>query len=108
MLDKHLPKTVDSPVQRAQQLKAAGDFAGARTILENELARDRENIDLQTGLAELQALDGDLDGARKELERLQGSQPTHAAVKTTCGAAFVQRHRRCVSRRARAARACRR
>ena len=30
MLDKHLPKTVDSPVQQAQQLKAAGDFAGAR------------------------------------------------------------------------------
>ena len=81
MLDKHLPKTVDSPMQRAQQLKAAGDFAGARTILENELARDRENIDLQTGLAELQALDGDLDGARKELERLQGTNPAHAAVK---------------------------
>lgn len=81
MLDKHLPKTVDSPVQRAQQLKAAGDFAGARTIIENELARDRENIDLQTGLAELQALDGDLDGARKELEHLQGTHPTHAAVK---------------------------
>ena len=49
LLDKHLPKTVDSPMQRAQQLKAAGDFAGARTIIENELARDRENIDLQTG-----------------------------------------------------------
>lgn len=81
MLDKHLPKTVDSPMQRAQQLKAAGDFAGARTILENELARDRENIDLQTGLAELQALDGDVDGARKELERLQGTHPAQAAVK---------------------------
>ena len=81
MLDKHLPKTVDSPMQHAQQLKAAGDFAGARKILENELARDRENIDLQTGLAELQALDGDVDGARKELERLQGSNPAHPAVK---------------------------
>jgi putative thioredoxin len=81
MLDKHLPQTVDSPVQRAQQLKAAGDFAGARQIIENELARDRENVDLQTGLAELQALDGDVDGARKELERLQGVQPAHPAVK---------------------------
>jgi putative thioredoxin len=81
MLDKHLPKTVDSPMQRAQQLKAAGDFAGARKILENELARDRENLDLQTGLAELQALDGDVDGARQELERLQGSNPAHPAVK---------------------------
>jgi putative thioredoxin len=81
MLDKHLPKTLDSPLQRAQQLQAAGDFAAARKILENELARDRENIDLQTALAELQALDGDLDGARRELERLQGSHPGHAAVK---------------------------
>jgi len=81
MLDKHLPKTVDSPLQRAQQLKTAGDFAGARTIVENELARDRENIDLQTSLAELQALDGDVDGARKELERLQGANPSHPAVK---------------------------
>ena len=81
MLEKHLPKTVDSPLQRAQQLKAAGDFAGARKIIENELARDRENIDLQTSLAELQALDGDVDGARKELERLQGSNPTHPSVK---------------------------
>jgi putative thioredoxin len=81
MLDKHLPKTVDSPAQVAQQLKAAGDFAGARKILENEQARDRENIDLQTGLAELQALEGDVDGARKELERLQGTHPAHPAVK---------------------------
>jgi putative thioredoxin len=81
MLDKHLPKTVDSPLQRAQQLKAAGDFAGSRQIVENELARDRENIELQTALAELQALDGDLDGARKELERLQGANPSHRAVK---------------------------
>ena len=81
LLDKHLPKTVDSPVQRAQQLKAAGDFAAARAILQNELARERENVDLQTGLAELQALDGDVDGARKELERLQGSHPSHTAVK---------------------------
>src|SRR6185503_8031148 len=81
LVEKHLPKTVDSPLQRAQQLKAAGDFAGARKIIENELARDRENIDLQTSLAELQALDGDVDGARKELERLQGANPSHPAVK---------------------------
>ena len=81
LLDKHLPKTVDSPMQSAQQLKAAGDFAAARKIVENELARDRENVDLQTALAELQALDGDVDGARKELERLQGLQPAHPAVK---------------------------
>jgi putative thioredoxin len=81
MLDKHVPSVADSPRQRAQQLKEAGDFAGARTILQAELARDPDSIELQTGLAELQALDGDLDGARKELERLQGSNPAHAAVK---------------------------
>jgi putative thioredoxin len=81
MLHKHLPAIADSPLQRAQSLKEAGDFAGARAILQDELARDPANVDLQTGLAELQALDGDLDGARKELEQLQGSNPTHAAVK---------------------------
>lgn len=81
MLDKHLPKTDSGPGERAQALKVSGDFTGARSILEGALARDPENIDFQTELAELKALDGDLDGARAELERLQGLQPTHGAVK---------------------------
>lgn len=81
MLDKHLPQAPDTPLQRAQALKDAGDFAGARTIMEGALARDPDNVDVQTQLAELRALEGDLEGARKELERLRSLQPNHAAVK---------------------------
>jgi putative thioredoxin len=83
MLDRHLPKAkaAAGPLERAQALKAAGDFSGARTLLESVLKSDQDNIALQTELAELRALEGDLEGARAELERLQGLQPTHAAVK---------------------------
>lgn len=81
MLDKHLPKLADGPLERALSLKAAGEFGKARALLETALAGDVDNIVLQTELAELQALDGDLDSARAELERLQGVQPNHAAVK---------------------------
>lgn len=81
MLDKHLPQAAATPLQRAQALKDAGDFAGARRILESALAREPDNIDLQTQLAQLRALEGDLEGARKELGRLQSLEPNHAAVK---------------------------
>lgn len=81
MLDKHLPKQTEGPLQRAKALKAAGAFHEARALLEAELARDAENVAIQTELAELRALDGDLDGARAELERLQGRHPNHASVK---------------------------
>lgn len=81
MLDKHLPKLSDAPLERAQALKAAGDFSGARSAIEVALAADPDNITYLTELAELRALDGDLEGARAELERLQGLEPNHAAVK---------------------------
>lgn len=81
MLDRHLPKVSDSVLTRAQALKARGDFAGARKILEQMLARAPDDVALQTELAELHALDGDLDVARSELDRLQTMQPTHSAVK---------------------------
>ncbi|HEY0681818.1 MAG TPA: thioredoxin [Steroidobacter sp.] len=81
LLDKHLPTSSDAPLERAQALKASGDFSGARTLMESALATDPENITYQTELAELRALDGDLEGARTELARLQGTEPNHAAVK---------------------------
>ena len=81
MLDKHLPTRSDAPIERAQTLKAAGDFSGARTIIETALAADPDNITYLTELAELRALDGDLDGARAELAALQGREPNHASVK---------------------------
>lgn len=81
LLDKHLPRPTESARDRAQSLKAAGDFAGARVLLERELARTPEDIGVMALLAELRALDGDLEGARDDLEKLQGQQPNHAAVK---------------------------
>jgi putative thioredoxin len=83
MLDRHLPKakTAAGPLERAQAMKSAGEFSGARTLLEAALKADPDNIAFQTELAELRALEGDVEGARAELERLQGLQPTHAAVK---------------------------
>lgn len=81
MLDKHLPTSSDGSMTRIQSLKNAGDYAAAKTALEQLLARDPDNIGLQTESAELQALDGDLDTARQELQRLQTKEPTHPAVK---------------------------
>jgi putative thioredoxin len=81
MLDKHLPKLAESARDRAQALKEAGDFAGARVLLERELARTPDDIGVLSQLAELRALEGDLEGAREDLQKLQGQQPNHAAVK---------------------------
>ncbi|HLS81192.1 MAG TPA: thioredoxin [Steroidobacter sp.] len=81
MLDRHLPKLADGPLERAQALKASGAFAQARALLDSALAEDPENVALQTEIAELRALEGDLEGARAEFERLQKLHPNHAAVK---------------------------
>lgn len=80
-LDKHLPKVVDAPTARAQALKAAGDFAGARAILEEQLQRRADDVALQAEIAELHALDGDLDSARRILDLLNSREPNHTAVK---------------------------
>lgn len=81
LLDKHLPKRSDGPLERAQMLKADGDFSGARAVLENALSTDPDNIGYLTELAEVRALDGDVDSARADLARLQGMEPNHPAVK---------------------------
>lgn len=81
LLDKHVAKAPESPLERARSLKAAGDFAGARELLEQSRARTPDDLTLQTELAELRALDGDVDGARQELERLRGIEPNHSGVK---------------------------
>lgn len=81
LLDKHLPKKSDGPAARIAALKAAGDFAGARTVLQEQLSHDSGNIGLQTDLAELHALEGDLDAARRLLDELRTKEPNHAGVK---------------------------
>jgi putative thioredoxin len=81
LLDKHLPKQSDAPAGRAQALKAAGDYAGAREILESQLVHDGANVALQADIAELRALEGDLDIARRALDQLRAKEPNHASVK---------------------------
>ena len=81
LLDKHLPKKSDGPAARAAALKAMGDYAAARAILQTQLATDAANIGLQTDIAELHALEGDLDAAKRALEQLRAKEPNHAAVK---------------------------
>jgi putative thioredoxin len=81
LLDKHLSRQSDGPAARAQALKAAGDYAGAREILEAQLAGDNTNIALQAEIAELRALEGDLDSAGRALEQLRSKEPNHAGVK---------------------------
>jgi putative thioredoxin len=80
-LDKHLPQLTDAPTAQAQALKAAGDYAGARAIIEAELARDATNVALQAEAAELRALEGDIDGASRTQEQLRAREPNHPAVK---------------------------
>lgn len=81
LLDKHLPTRSEGPLERAQAMKASGDFSGARKLVEGVLATDPQNITYLTELAELHALDGDLDAAHSELARLQGIEPNHPSVK---------------------------
>ncbi len=81
LLSRHVANAPESPLDRARALKAAGDLAGARSALEQVLAEDSDSIDAQAELAELRLLEGDADGARAELERLRGSNPTHSGTK---------------------------
>jgi putative thioredoxin len=86
LIEKHLPAASApprevTPLDEVRALKSMGDFGAAREQLEKALEQKPDSIDLQTERAELRALEGDLDGARQELERLQGVEPNHKAVK---------------------------
>jgi putative thioredoxin len=81
LLDEHLPPAPEAPGTRAEALRAQGDFAAARTALDEALERDPTNVELRTGLAELHVLEGDIEAARTELSELQNREPQHAAVK---------------------------
>lgn len=81
MLDRHLPRTSDGPLNQVQTLKAQGDFAGAQAALQPLLARNPADIGLRTEAAELHALDGDVEMARQALRELQTQEPNHPAVK---------------------------
>lgn len=81
LLDKHVGPAAPSPLDRARELKTAGDYAGARAMLEQARAQSPDDLPIQAELAELLVREGDLDGARDELQRLRGIDPSHASVK---------------------------
>lgn len=81
MLDRHVPAPPRSPLDLAREHKAAGDFAAARAQIESALALEPQKIEYLAELAELRALEGDADGAKAQLQELQGREPTHAAVR---------------------------
>lgn len=86
LIEKHLPAASatprdGTPLDEVRELKSKGDFAAARARLEKAMEQTPESMELQIERAELRALEGDLDGARQELEALQGVEPNHQGVK---------------------------
>ncbi len=79
LLDQHMPAAMEEP--RPEDLLASGDLADARKSFEETLARDPNNIDARTALAELDVLEGNLDAARAALTDLETREPQHRAVK---------------------------
>src|SRR5690606_25938962 len=71
MLDRHLPGVAETPLVRAQTLKKTGNLAAARTLLEQTLASNSDDVALRAELAEVHALEGDLEGAHALLHELQ-------------------------------------
>src|SRR5690606_3193592 len=81
MLDRHLPRLAETPLARAQALRKSGDLAAARTLLEQTLRGNAGDVALRAELAEVRALEGDLEGAKSILGELEGAEPNHPAVK---------------------------
>ena len=82
MLDRHLPKRCERTAWSARRRSRKPAISPLRErCCRRRLKGDPTNIATQTELAELTALEGDVDAARAELERLQGVEPNNAAVK---------------------------
>jgi len=81
LLDQHVAGTPAIAENLIARLQASGDYASARKHLQQSLARDPGNVELQAALAELDVLEDKLDSARSALSELQKEQPQHAAVK---------------------------
>ena len=81
LLDRHLPAPPQSPLERARQLRAAGDVAGALLALDDGLARDQNNVELRAERGLLQLLSGNEPAAREMLQSLQKLEPTAAPVR---------------------------
>jgi putative thioredoxin len=81
LLERHLPAPQKPPLQAAQELTAAGQFAEAAAMLEQALASDPTNVDLQCGLAEIKVLSGDLEAGKQALDAIKAREPNAQATK---------------------------
>jgi putative thioredoxin len=81
MLDRHVPAAPETPFEHARRLKTLGQYAEARTLLE-QLRQDTPNdIAIQGELAEVELALGAVDRTRAELEQIQAREPNHRVVK---------------------------
>ena len=69
-LERHLPRASDGPVAKAAERLAAGDTEGALALLQEASAADPDNPRIVLGMAQVQATNGDLDGAEQSLDQL--------------------------------------
>ena len=81
ILDAHLPARQATPIEQARDLKTRADYAAARLILDQELAKNPNGIEPQCELAEIDVLEGKLEDAKTRLAALQGRDPNAAPVK---------------------------
>jgi putative thioredoxin len=81
LLNRHVPAVQQTPLQRARDLKASGDLTGAQLLLDQELVREPNNVELQCELGEIKVLDGNIDDAKQVLANIQSREPTALPAK---------------------------
>jgi putative thioredoxin len=81
LLNRHVPAVKQTPLQQARELKANGDLTGAQLLLDQELVREPNNIELQCELAEIKVLNGNVDDAKQMLISAQAREPNAQPVK---------------------------
>jgi putative thioredoxin len=86
LLDRHLPAAAASPLEQVRELKARGDYTGARLLVDQALGRTPDDLELNAELGQLQALAGDVEAARATLTQLEAVEPQHAATRRLAAA----------------------
>jgi putative thioredoxin len=80
-LDRHVNTAQSDTLTEIRSHRTRGDFAGAKALLEVELASRPEDPEVLGQLGEIEALLDDMSAARSRLEALQATEPQHAATR---------------------------
>ncbi len=80
MLDKHVERAEQSPVERAEALVEAGEYDEAIALYQLITADDPENYDVYLKMAQALLKKGDLASAEAIIERLRGTTDPRAVV----------------------------